>query len=84
MRVSLAKIDVERAEQLVLAGIEDRDWPRFDQLVIEVHDQGLREHEIMAERFRSRGYTVRLFVEPMLKNSAIHVLVAKRPTSLAA
>jgi len=80
-RVSLAKIDVERAEQLVLAGIDEQDWPRFDQLVIEAHDQGSREHETMAERLRERGYVVRLFVEPMLKDSAIHVLVAKRPAA---
>src|SRR5476649_2409735 len=36
--VDLLKIDVEGAEEQVLAGIADGDWPRIRQLVIEVHD----------------------------------------------
>jgi 31-O-methyltransferase len=36
--VDLLKIDVEGAEEEVLAGIGDADWPRIRQLVIEVHD----------------------------------------------
>jgi FkbM family methyltransferase len=38
-RVGLLKIDVQRAELEVLAGIDDGDWPRIDQVVVEVHDR---------------------------------------------
>jgi acyl carrier protein len=38
-RVGLLKIDVQRAELGVLAGIDDGDWPRIDQVVVEVHDR---------------------------------------------
>jgi FkbM family methyltransferase len=37
-RVDLLKVDVEGAEEAVLAGIDDRTWGRIRQLVIEVHD----------------------------------------------
>ncbi len=36
--VDLLKIDVERAELDVLAGLDDCDWPKVQQLVMEVHD----------------------------------------------
>ena len=54
-RVDLAKIDVEGAEEDVLAGIADADWPRIRQLVIEVHDvdQRVTRLRVMLE---GRGY----------------------------
>jgi FkbM family methyltransferase len=77
-RIALLKIDVERAEAAVLAGITEQDWPRVDQLVVEVHDQGGREHEQMAAMLTRRGYETSIFVEPTLVNSNIYVVVAKR------
>jgi hypothetical protein len=55
--LDLVKIDVEGAEEDVLAGICDGDWPRIRQLVIEVHDVGGRR-ERMAASLRARGYAV--------------------------
>lgn len=77
-RVALAKIDVERAENIILDGVDAADWSRIEQLVVEVHDQGAREHEAMAGKLSGLGYKTELFVEPTLKNSDIYVLVAKR------
>ena len=37
-RIDFLKIDVEKAELDVLRGIEDDDWRRIRQAVIEVHD----------------------------------------------
>ncbi|UZW58369.1 non-ribosomal peptide synthetase [Lysobacter enzymogenes] len=37
-RIDLLKIDVQRAEMDVLAGIDEADWARIEQIVIEVHD----------------------------------------------
>ena len=36
-RIDLLKIDVERSEEDVLAGLAAEDWPRVRQLVVEVH-----------------------------------------------
>ena len=76
--VALAKIDVERAENAILAGIDKADWAKIDQLVIEVHDQGHREHEVMAAMLKGHGYKTGIFTEPNLKNSDIYVVVARR------
>jgi 31-O-methyltransferase len=53
--VNLIKIDVEGAEEQVLAGIDDRDWPRLHQFAIEVHDveKRLERLTVLLER---RGY----------------------------
>ncbi|MGE0383649.1 MAG: FkbM family methyltransferase [Gammaproteobacteria bacterium] len=76
--VALAKIDVERAEHAILAGISEAHWPKIAQFVIEVHDQGEREHELMATMLERRGYRTRIFAEPALRNSGIYVVVARR------
>jgi hypothetical protein len=41
-RIDLLKIHVERAELDVVGGIEECDWPKIDQLAVEVHDEGGR------------------------------------------
>jgi FkbM family methyltransferase len=56
-RIGLLKIDVEKAELDVLEGIEDADWQRIDQLVVEVHDIDNRLRQI-CELFHSRGFEV--------------------------
>ena len=76
--VSLAKIDIERAEVAVLNGIIESDWIKIDQLVIEVHDQGAREHEIIATMLKKQGYATQIFTEPLMINSDIYVVVGKR------
>ena len=77
-RVSLVKIDVECAENIVLNGIETKDWARIDQFAIEVHDQGGKEHEAMRDRLMSKGFNVELFAESKLANSGIFQLIASR------
>ena len=37
-RIDLLKIDVEKSEEDVLAGIHEDDWTKIKQLVVEVHD----------------------------------------------
>jgi hypothetical protein len=57
--VDLIKVDVEGAEEDVLLGIDDGDWPLLRQFVIEVHDLDGRLDR-MAHLLETRGYrTVR-------------------------
>ncbi len=79
--VALAKIDVERAEGLVLAGVNAADWNKIRQFVVEVHDQGAGEHKQMVDLFVEHGYEVELFTDPQMKNSDIYVVSAKRSQS---
>lgn len=37
-QIDLVKMDVEKSELAVLEGIEEQDWPKIKQMVIEVHD----------------------------------------------
>lgn len=57
--VDLMKIDVEGAEESILAGIVNSDWDRIGQFVIEVHDVEGRLDR-MTKLLENRGYrTVR-------------------------
>jgi 31-O-methyltransferase len=56
-QLDLVKIDVEGAEEDVLAGIDDADWPRIRQLVIEVHDVNGRLQRL-SRMLAARGYVV--------------------------
>jgi FkbM family methyltransferase len=53
--VDLLKVDVEGAEEAVIAGIDDRTWGRIRQLVIEVHDVNGRRDRLRTI-LEGRGY----------------------------
>eukprot|EP00238_Polyblepharides_amylifera_P000964 CAMPEP_0196573734 /NCGR_PEP_ID=MMETSP1081-20130531/3589_1 /TAXON_ID=36882 /ORGANISM="Pyramimonas amylifera, Strain CCMP720" /LENGTH=308 /DNA_ID=CAMNT_0041891555 /DNA_START=221 /DNA_END=1148 /DNA_ORIENTATION=- len=46
--VNLLKVDVERAELEVLQGIQSADWPKIQQVVMEVHDVDGRLNTVCA------------------------------------
>jgi FkbM family methyltransferase len=76
-RVDLLKIDVEKAELEVLAGIEDADWPRIRQVAVEVHvDPAGREEA--AETLRARGFEVTVAEEPAMAGTEIRMIYAVR------
>ena len=56
-RIDLLKIDVEKSEMEVLAGIDAGDWGKVRQIVIEVHDLGDRLREVR-RLLRARGFAV--------------------------
>jgi len=47
-QIDLLKVDVERSELDVLLGIEEQDWPKIKQVVMEVHDLDGRVEKIMS------------------------------------
>jgi 31-O-methyltransferase len=55
--VDLLKIDVEGAEWDVLQGVDDADWCRLRQLVVEVHNVGGRVERVR-ELLESNGFAV--------------------------
>ncbi|MGV8003061.1 amino acid adenylation domain-containing protein [Photorhabdus temperata subsp. temperata] len=58
--IHLLKIDVERAELEVLAGIDTQDWPRIEQIILEVEDIDGQLRQV-SELLGAKGY--RLAVE---------------------
>ncbi|WP_394839499.1 FkbM family methyltransferase [Pendulispora rubella] len=56
-RVDLMKVDVQKCELEVIEGIDDADWPKFSQIVLEAHDEGGRVGKLV-ELFERRGFSV--------------------------
>ncbi|MEU4477587.1 amino acid adenylation domain-containing protein [Micromonospora sp. NPDC023966] len=82
-RVDLLKIDVQRAEADVLAGLADRHWPLIAQVAMEVHDApGTETAGRLAELvafFEGRGFTVVTRQDDLLTGTDRHTLHAVRP-----
>ncbi|MEO8429267.1 MAG: amino acid adenylation domain-containing protein, partial [Verrucomicrobiota bacterium] len=69
-RIDLLKVDVEKSELDVLAGIHEDDWPKIRQIVVEVHDPEEPLEQITA-LLRSRGYEVGVAQEALFKDTHI-------------
>ncbi|MCB5907505.1 FkbM family methyltransferase [Streptomyces pinistramenti] len=76
-RIDLLKIDVEKAEADVLAGIDEALWDRIRQIVLEVHDLDGRLAEIVS-RLRARGFTVTHDQDPRLALTPCHNVYGRR------
>ncbi len=74
-RIDLLKVDVEKSEWEVLEGIEEGDWEKIKQIVIEVHDVDGRVARI-GEQLRRRGYRLEVVQEALLAQTGIYNLYA--------
>ncbi|HEX5719734.1 MAG TPA: FkbM family methyltransferase, partial [Thermoanaerobaculia bacterium] len=77
-RVDLLKIDVEKSEMEVLAGVGDRDWAKVRQVVVEVHDEDGRLDRATYLLGR-HGFEVCVEQEPALAGSGFYNVYARRP-----
>jgi amino acid adenylation domain-containing protein/FkbM family methyltransferase len=77
-RIDLLKVDVEKSELDVLAGIAVEDWPKIRQVVVEVHDIGGRVEQIQAA-LETRGYRVTVEQDTALYTSGLYNVYAIRP-----
>ena len=69
--IDLLKIDTEGAEKEVLAGIDEQDWAKIRQLMVEVHF-GKDECDRINQDLRDRGYTTSV-CDHLLSNGGIPV-----------
>ena len=76
-RIDLLKVDVEKSEEEVLAGIEEADWAKVRQVVLEVHDSEGRLERVEAQ-LRGRGYEVRSEQEGWLEGTGLYNVYAVR------
>ncbi|MDP9792490.1 FkbH-like protein/FkbM family methyltransferase [Catenuloplanes nepalensis] len=76
--IGLLKIDVERAEEDVLAGIDEQHWPMIRQVVAEVHDIGGRLARITA-LLQQRGLHTVVEQDEMFDGTEIFMVYARRP-----
>jgi FkbM family methyltransferase len=76
--IDLLKIDAEKSELDVLAGIDEGDWQKIKQVVVEVHDVDGRLDRILS-LFTGRGYNVTLEQDTFLKDTGLINVYAVRP-----
>ncbi|WP_163510266.1 non-ribosomal peptide synthetase [Fodinicola acaciae] len=75
--IDLLKIDVEKAELDVLAGLKEDDFARIDQLVVEVHDTGGRLAAV-TNLLTRQGYRTVAKRDPQLAGTDLHNVYATR------
>lgn len=76
-RINLLKIDVEKAEQDVLDGIEPTDWERIEQVVAEVHDVDGRLGRLL-QLLHSHGFRATVEQEAGFRGTALFDVFATR------
>jgi amino acid adenylation domain-containing protein/non-ribosomal peptide synthase protein (TIGR01720 family)/FkbM family methyltransferase len=77
-RIDLLKVDVEKSELDVLLGIEEQDWRKIRQVVVEAQDGEGRLGRIVG-LLESHGFGVVVEQDALLKNTAIYNVYATRP-----
>jgi len=76
-RIDLLKIDVEKSELDVLAGIADADWQKIQQIVIEAHDVDGHLARLV-QLLSDRGYRVIAEQDEYLNGSSLYNVYATR------
>ncbi|HTU46962.1 MAG TPA: amino acid adenylation domain-containing protein [Bryobacteraceae bacterium] len=78
-RIDLLKVDAEKSELDVLAGIAAADWPKIQQVVAEVHEIGPRLTQVCELLYRN-GFEVAVEQEETLGGSGLSMVFARRPS----
>ena len=81
--IDLLKIDVEKSEADVLAGIAPDDWKKIRQIVIEAHDVD-GQLARLAQLLSDHGYTVIAEQDEYLSGSNLYNVYATRSESVPA
>lgn len=77
-KIDLLKVDVEKGELDVLLGINEQDWSKIKQVVVEVHDLDNRVNSIQA-LLKNHGLNkITIEQEPLFQGSNIYNLYAYR------
>src|SRR6185437_13977987 len=76
-KIDLLKIDVEKGELEVLEGIDEADWPKIDQIVMEVHDLDDRIRKV-TELLSRHGFQINVQQDAMLKKTNPYNLYSSR------
>lgn len=78
-KINLLKIDAEKSEWEIVQGIEERDWPKIAQMVIEIHDPSSAAVKQIEDLLTRKGFRCVVAQETLLKQSGLFNLYATRP-----
>jgi FkbH-like protein/FkbM family methyltransferase len=82
-KIDLLKIDAEKSELDIIKGIDDRDWPKIAQLVIEIHDPTREAVKRIEELLTKQGFRCAVEHERLLEHSGLFNLYATRGEAAA-
>ncbi len=74
-RIDLLKIDVEKSELEVLAGINEEDWSKIKQVIVEVHDLDGRLEQIKTLLVR-HGFDLTVAQDSSFKDTGLYNIYA--------
>jgi len=77
-KIDLLKIDAEKSELDIIKGIENRDWPKIDQVVMEIHDPTRVAVRKIENLLTEKGYFCAVEEETLLENAGLFNLYATR------
>jgi FkbH-like protein/FkbM family methyltransferase len=77
-KIDLLKIDAEKSELDIIKGIDDRDWPKIAQLVIEIHDPTREAVKRIEDLLAKKGFRCAVEHERLLEHSGLFNLYATR------
>ncbi len=77
-KIDLLKIDAEKAEQDIINGIEDHDWPKIRQIVLEIHDPTREAIKRIERLLIEKGYRCAVEQETLLEHAGLFNLYATR------
>jgi FkbH-like protein/FkbM family methyltransferase len=77
-KIDLLKIDAEKSELDIIKGIEDHDWPKIEQIVIEIHDCTHEAVRRIEHLLIERGYRCAVEQETLLEHAGFFNLYATR------
>jgi hypothetical protein len=75
----LLKVDAQSSELDVLLGIENQDWPKIQQVVVEVHNWDGRLEKISTLLKKHGLSKITVEQHPFFKGSHIFTLYSLRP-----
>jgi FkbH-like protein/FkbM family methyltransferase len=83
-QIGLLKVDAEKSERGILAGIADEHWPKIRQIVVEVHDQDGEGIDDVCEVLTERGFALSIEEEQLLTDSGLYNIFGVRPGAATA
>jgi FkbH-like protein/FkbM family methyltransferase len=83
-KIDLLKIDAEKSELDIIAGIKSSDWPKIEQIVVEIHDPTGEAVKRTQELLVEKGFHCALEQESLLEHAGLFNLYATRRAVVSA
>ncbi|MCP4024381.1 MAG: FkbM family methyltransferase [Desulfobacteraceae bacterium] len=77
-QIDLLKIDAEKCEWDILSSLEDEDWIKIQQVVVEVHDENGDLLDNVKALLKQKGFQVSILEEELLQSSGLYNIYGKR------